>query len=508
MRSFAGVTLRKFGNLLTVSPIDKTLGGILENLLSYNRVVQLRGKEARFAASRIRLEPVRCFRYRGGGDTGRPLKMDFCAGWQQKVEEALRAAGYDVLVLVADQPKNSQKFEPRWDRVSDMEFRYKQQYVLEQMAANEYGRIDCPPGWGKSFCIKAACDLFPKARFAIATHGVDVIQQIYFDLAARFPSVGLDTSKMKRSGSRIMCYSGKSLHHCRRPVDILIVDEVHEWATDDYMEKLGHSSFRHARFFGFSANHDDRQDKADFELEGVFGPIIAKVSYAEGVENKCVVPIEIHWKDVIMDMDPGDGLSRDTDKERACIWQNEVRNELIAEDARLYSQDDAQVMISVNVIEHAMMLKQLLPDFTLCYAENGLDSEYREWCIKHDLITRSEPTMTSERRQKLKRRFEAGKLKKVIATTVWKRGVDFRQLQVLIRADGQDSRIADTQLPGRTSRLFEGKDVGVIVDYKDQFNKGRRRRASNRRNAYADQGWNNIEPARRVSRSRLSRQLN
>ena len=104
----------------------------------------------------------------------------------------------------------------------------------------------------------------------------------------------------------------------------------------------------------------------------------------------------------------------------------------------------------------------------------------------------------------MKKAFEEGKLKKAIATGVWKRGVDFRRLAVLIRADGKNSPVADYQIPGRTSRTCAevGKEISVVIDFKDQFNETLKRRAQDRRRNYKTKGWAQVDPPKRKSRRR------
>lgn len=67
--------------------------------------------------------------------------------------------------------------------------------------------------------------------------------------------------------------------------------------------------------------------------------------------------------------------------------------------------------------------------------------------------------------------------------------VDFPELAVLIRADGATSKIASSQIPGRLSRLAEGKTSGVLVDFGDEFSKWSDGRSRSRFNNYKKTGW-------------------
>ena len=89
----------------------------------------------------------------------------------------------------------------------------------------------------------------------------------------------------------------------------------------------------------------------------------------------------------------------------------------------------------------------------------------------------------------MRQEFEKGILKRVIATDVWGTGVDFPLLQVLIRADGRASEILDTQLPGRATRVSDGKEYGLLVDCMDEWNDTFLRRSNSRKRNYLKKGW-------------------
>jgi superfamily II DNA or RNA helicase len=496
------VKIRKDGSLLSVDNLSPDLCTLLESTLSYTRVVHLRGKEAAVAQASQRFDPVACYRYVADPKAALPSRMIIPAGFLSKVTRALRAANYRPVLRELRPHPRPEVFAPQWERLVNVNWKWMQKETLTELFRRQFAQVKCPPGYGKSFLIYSICKLLPKARIAIATHSVDVLEQIHGELSMRLPSVGMVSGRAKRTGNRVTCYSGKSLHHCEKEVDLLIVDEVHEWGTDHYFEKLALAAFRFARRWAFSANVGDRSDNADFELEGVFGPCIVSLPYQECVQHHCVTPIEIHWRNCVMDYDPSEGERTEAEQERAAIWQNDYRNNLIAADARAFPDD--QVLIAVKTIEHAMFLKKKLPEFTLCYSQDGIeDRATLDWYRQQGCIGRNEPLMTLERRRKLKKMFEVGKLRKVIANTVWKRGVDFRKLQVLIRADAESSMISDTQIPGRTSRICDeiGKEVSVVIDYRDQFSEKWRERAYRRSGHYSEIGWPQKFPDRRRRRS-------
>ncbi len=478
------------GSRLVIKRVSRRIRCIVENQLTYNYVVQLRGRAARAAGRVVEVIPTECFELVIDEDNVQPPQLITAAGYYPKLRAALEDHGYKV--LFTDNTSTRVKAqEAMWDRIGNIELRWKQDEVLRQIINNPCGRIQCPTGYGKSWLIAALCRIYPRARIDVTTHSNDVIDMLYGDLSSKLPSVGLVTGKSKKQGERVMCYSGKSLHHADFDADFLFVDEVHEFATADYLGRV--AKYKHARHYGFSANKPgDRNDGADFELEGAFGPVLIEIPYEDAVAHDCIVQVKVRFVDVVMDMNPCDGSEDPVARQRWGFWRNRTRNELIAEISREY--EDEQVLIVVDTVEHACFLKKLLPEFTLVHGEDGLDEERFERFVSWGLLNNDEPVMTTKRRFALKRQFETGELRKVIATTVWNRGVNFRKLQVLVRADGKSSPIADAQIPGRLSRLSENKNYGLLVDFNDQFDPTMMRRASERKSRYRKMKWDILEP--------------
>lgn len=497
------VRFRQQGSLLVVETLTPQLRGILEQTLTYNHLEFLRGQRAAEIGKSMLVHQVPCYRYQTDPHGVLPTVMVTASGYLKLLAKTLREQGFRPVLKDVTPRDRDWVFEPDWSRVADVNFRWMQREVLELMIKSQGGRICCPTGYGKSFLIRNLAKLLPKARIDVTTHSLDVIRQIYNDLKSHLPSVGFVGGGKKKTEERVMCYSGKSLHHSDARADILIVDECHETATADYMRKIGR--YRLSRKFGFSANNDDRADGADFQLLGAFGPLLINLSYEDAVAHGCIVPIEVYWHDVFMDANPCEGYVNDVQKLRWGIWRNDVRNQVIADAVRGYPDD--QVLVTVATVEHAVFLKSKLPEFTLVYREDGMSDRDRASYIDWGLLTADEPRMTWQRRAQLKDDFSAGKLRKVIATSVWNRGVDFQQLAVLARADGMNSAIADTQIPGRVARKHAATDkqVGVILDFRDQFDKRFGNRAQSRERRYSEKGWRNVFPEYSTRFSRFLR---
>jgi superfamily II DNA or RNA helicase len=344
---------------------------------------------------------------------------------------------------------------------------------------------------GKTHCIAQYCRLLPKARIIVSTYSISVLETIYRNVSKVVEGrCGLVSgSKLINPDARVVCISSGKLPmyfgEREQNADVILLDEVHEHGSLKRLEVL--RNVRSAKLFGFSAN-DTRPDKAEFCLKGIFGPVIAKMNYNEAVDNNMVTPIVVVWCPTPCRSDPGERIQNSVYAEKMRIWRNHGRNREIARIAGMFEDTD-QVLINVKTVEHLLQLKQLLPDFAAAYSPKPYEEMKKFY--RHAGIDKV-PVLSKDGLSHLTRAFEKGSVKKCISTGVWSRGVDFRELQVLIRADGANSVIFDTQIPGRTSRIADGKTISFVFDFLDEFSDKTAGKAQERRKRYAKNGWKQI----------------
>lgn len=330
------------------------------------------------------------------------------------------------------------------------------------------------------------CVLYPNAKIHVVTRRKDIVAKTCALLTKYIPNVGQVGGGKNYEGDRVTVFTADSLHHSDGDADILLCDEAHELLTPLASREL--AKYRYSRNYAFSATTDSRMDNADAKLESLFGTKIFELSYQEAVKLNLVVPIQTHWISIKLDQNPCAG-KKDVPKKRWGLWRNAQRNLRIAEKAKEFKDD--QVLILVETVEHAVYLGSLLPDFTLCYAD--MSSEDLEMYKRQQLLPLEYEVLSPQGREALRRSFESGQARKVIATDVWSTGVDFVGLQVLIRADARSSDIMDVQAPGRVCRIGQ-KDFGILVDCLDEFDPGFALKARGRMRNYKAKGWEQILP--------------
>ena len=305
-----------------------------------------------------------------------------------------------------------------------------------------------------------------------------------------------DTSQLAWSTNGVRLTETQLLQHEEEVFDIevegchnffangLLVHNCHQLVTDNYANKLA-ELYRFSRNFGFSATPFGRMDGAQVRLEGLFGPLVFEMSYAEAVRLGLVVPIRVHWLPIRMDKNPAKG-KKDTAQKRWGIWRNNFRNQILADEIRTLPPDE-QVLVLVETVEHAVHLWQHLKDFALCYAEMKPE-EFNNYKAT-GMLPYNFVDVTSEVRYNMQIAFEQQQLKRVIATDVWATGVDFAALQTVVRADARSSEILDTQGPGRAARLYDGKEYGQVIDTIDYWDDDFLRRSKSRYGTYKDLEW-------------------
>lgn len=406
-------------------------------------------------------------------------------GFRHRIEQLLARAGAGPVQLV-DQRDPSGEIEIDRSVLNDDGLRPIQRRILECMAEYERGSFQCPTGSGKSYVLSRVCRLFPKARIDIVTRRVDVARTIYRYVSPS-ASAGLCTSKMKTDPRRVMVYTIGSVHHGTMDADILIADEAHELATRASFEML--ARYRPRRAYALSATLQHRFDRAHRELEGIFGPLLVDETYQSSVEHGSVVPIVVYWMPV------EEGPVRTAGSrlyKRQAIWCNRARNEIVAAAANLlYRGGQNQTMVSVETVEHAFHLKEFLPDFKVVFA--GVSSSTARRLISKGLVTEQELERCLKERDELRRKFEAGEVRGIIATDVWSTGVSFNDLAVVVRADAGVSGIRSIQIPGRVARLSDGKKCGIVVDFEDRFDRSLLAQSKQRRRVYEQSGWEQVD---------------
>lgn len=487
------VVVQKTGNVITVSgaggtALNPDLAKQLVKGLEYSHVEQLHGQSRKNPVTGQRLyfqtTQYKLFRIENG-------RVVLLAGYMARTIRRLKKLGCDfTFVDMSPARKRPNCYVPQWDNLSGkIEFRPRQEELMQLLSRVPCGIIKAVTGFGKTTCIGAAAQLFPEARIDVVTKSVDVAERIVRSLRRFVPRVGMIGNGMKRR-ERVTVITAGSLEHADGDADFLFADEVHQLATINFSTALA-ARYKNSRNFGLSATPYARMDNAHAILEPLFGPMIFDLPYQQAVELGLVVPVRVRWLPIRLTHNPAERFKHRVMRKKYGIWTNHGRNSMIAAAVREYPEN-YQILILVETIEHAVHLGSLLPEFTLMYS-NMMPSDCAAY-KKANLLPKDYTPLTHIQKHDMRSAFEAGTLRRVIATDVWSTGVDFEQLNVLVRADDRDSDIVDVQGPGRVSRTYTApdgavKEVGEVIDCMDTFDPTFYRKSTGRRDSYRLLGW-------------------
>lgn len=361
-----------------------------------------------------------------------------------------------------------------------------QQSAIDCMRNLRMGRFSVSTGAGKSHLIGLFCAVAVHSRILVTTASIGDIK----DLHKRITSFGVQSALIHGSSkgdpsSRVVCCSVGSLMRVADQVfDYMIGDECHTHAAPASLEKL--ELINRARSFGVSANHGDRQDKADPWIESMYGPVILSRSYSQNQQAGDVAPIKVKFVNSITYKST---LSKMLAiRERVLVIDNEARNKQIATEAIKCLKQGLQVLILVRTSEHCLRVHKECPEAVPVFL--GISKERLPKLEKEGLLVGVGHTgYTNNKVSEIQREFKEGRIRCVVANSVWHKGKDFPDLDVLIRADASGTPILSTQLSGRLSRITDTKKYGLLIDFKDEFDKSLKARARKRRNFYLSQGW-------------------
>lgn len=217
------------------------------------------------------------------------------------------------------------------------------------------------------------------------------------------------------------------------------------------------------------------KEEAKFALEGILGPKLAELTIKEGGE------LGIIAKPIIKILDPPyiDGLEHVEDSKdnlkypevyHVGIVDNMARNMMIVVTAKNLTKENKSVLINVNRIEHGKILEEMGTNYGInCKFIHGKSND--------------------ELRTEIRNALESKRIKCVIASTIFKEGVNIPSLDACVNAAGGKSEIATLQALGRGLRATKTKKVVLIVDFKDTSNVYLRRHFKARLKVYKKNEW-------------------
>ena len=248
--------------------------------------------------------------------------------------------------------------------------------------------------------------------------------------------------------------------------DILIYDEAHHCQSKEAQNIL--TSVLAPVRIGLTATLPTDIESL-LRIEGLIGPVIEKVTVAEGQERGSMAKVKLKIVKLPMSYSIHD-LKAYKDVYRYGVVEREAQHEACASIAFSAQNSDRSVLILVSRIEHG---------------ENIL-----EVCLKKGVhAVFAQGKTESDVRAEILRSLSSKEQKVVIATTIFKEGIDVPSLDILINAAGGKSEIATLQAIGRGLRTTETKKEVTVVDFFDNSHSFLVNHFGERLCLYSDLGW-------------------
>ena len=340
------------------------------------------------------------------------------------------------------------------------------------------GVIKAPTRTGKTVIQYAIVSAYNGINTLFLAHTKDLVNQLAdegkrfgFNIA-RFVGEHKDLNWAEKDQVVVMTRQScanliKRNHPLADYFNMIVIDEAHHVTSPDgqYAKILTH--IKAPLRYGFTATMPDSVESS-LSLEGYVGPIVGELTIEEAINKDILVKPKM-----IIRKAPHSRIAIQTkyaDVYDKGIVNNLNRNKMIADITKEYVDNGSSVLILVNKILHGHNIETELREIFVpaYYVQGETETKTRDW-VKRNLI--------------------AKRIMCVIATTVWKEGINIPSLNVCINAAGGKSEISTLQSVGRSLTKTEGKDHAVIVDLFDPSHHYLISHFGERIILYTDQGW-------------------
>lgn len=224
---------------------------------------------------------------------------------------------------------------------------------------------------------------------------------------------------------------------------LAIFDEAHFIACDT-IQSIFKASKKCRYMFGLTGT-DWRDDGADLLLESVCGERIYNAKSSTLIDQGYLVPPKI----VMLEMPKHPDITKKmtwSEVYSRYITNSDDRNEAVVKAAKQLISMGRKVLILVRYLKHGKNIVDMMGDVSVFFVSGELDGGAR---------------------LDVKKRFEAGKLQCLIASSVFDIGVDIPSLDALVLAGGGKSTVRALQRIGRVIRGGAGKTDALVVDFID-----------------------------------------
>jgi len=349
-----------------------------------------------------------------------------------------------------------------------IQLRDDQKRLVYNALSSPRGVIKSPTGSGKTVMAAAIMSAYPENRILFLCHTISLLKQTKEELDKfQVGPSSIVYGMEKDFSARIIISTVQSfckdevLEEMQNEFDLVIVDEAHHCNSLSVTKKLvnGVKIEKKTGYFkvltsiiapiryGITATLQDSKE-GRFALEGLIGPVVSEISLKEGVEQGLLAKPKVKLIP-IPEMENLREYRTYPDIYQAAIVEYRKRNRIIIDETKKLNEEGKSVLIYINKIEHGERLQEIADRI-------GLPA----------IFVRGETT--AEEREFIRKLMDDKKCLTVIATTVWKEGINIRSLDCVMIAGGGKKELTVLQEVGRALRKTEHKHEVLLIDFLDQ----------------------------------------
>lgn len=321
--------------------------------------------------------------------------------------------------------------------------------AVKAAVSKQRGVIKFATASGKTVIAAGIISCFDTSTVFLA-HSKEIVGQTYERLKEYGFDTGIMTGEQKiNCEAKVLCATIQTYIKAvdiAEP-DVVIVDESHhvQKIKGQYGKLL--SKLKSPVKIGLTGTlPKDRFGKLC--LEGLIGPVIARLTIQEGIEKNILSLPKITLLSVTKLRGMG-GLPYHKMRDKG-ITNNSVRNDLIVREVSQRVLKNKSCLIIVNEIEHGDNLNSAFTacDFKAIFLQGKTQGVIRQRA-KKELIKKDSLC--------------------VITTNIWNEGVDIPTLDVVVLAFGGKASTRTIQAIGRGLRRTTEKDRVEIIDFLDPY---------------------------------------
>jgi len=341
---------------------------------------------------------------------------------------------------------------PKLEKISSFKYYDFQENLVRRALKDKRGVIKAPTGAGKTLIMAGIIKSLykPGRKMVVLFNAKQLLTQTYEFLTdtCKIPNVGLCFGEGFIQNDIMLCTVQsieKILDTHLEESEVLLVDEVHEFANGKMTLAAIHSFPKATYRFGFTATPPS-DDIPKHNLEGAFGPLFESTSASslaeEGKLSKPVIQL-IHLPE-----EEADSNLSYADVYENFIIKNEVRNGIIRDTVETIKKNNkkARILILTKNLDHAEILHNLIDGSLRLWGDDDLGTRYKT--INAFLASKKATVL--------------------IGTKILQTGINIEEITHLINARGLKSEIATLQALGRALRKHSSKETAYIYDFLDK----------------------------------------